>query len=79
MKNNFKLTPKIKRILVAFTAIIYLSAFSFTVFNDDKKTTEVGPEDWQDYKSWTKITKTPNTGDPTGFLSNKHGLWILLK
>jgi|GEM_PF-2415686 len=49
--------------------IVYLSAFTSVNFNKAL----VGPEAWKGYRSWTKVTKTPNTGDPTGFLSKKHG------
>ncbi len=60
--------------LVAATGLIYLS--SFTTANFSKPATHAkspGPELWEGYKNWTKITKEPNTGDPTGFLSKKHG------
>jgi len=66
-----------KNFWVAFLAtasIVYLSSFSLVSF--DTATAEnvsPGPEQWEGYKSWTKITSKPNTGDPTGFLSKKHG------
>jgi cytochrome P460 len=53
--------------------LVYLS--SFTLVSTDSMVVEKAalPDAWKDYKSWTKITKEPNTGDPTGFLSKKHG------
>ena len=59
---------------LATASIVYLSSFSFVSF--DTATPEkaiAGPEQWEGYKNWTKITHEPNTGDPTGFLSKKHG------
>lgn len=61
-------------VLVVTAGFVYLSSFSLVSFdntNDDKILS--GAEQWKGYKSWTKITKEPNTGDPTGFLSKKHG------
>ncbi len=57
--------------VLSITILGYLMAFtpaikSFTPSNP------AGPEDWKDYKTWHKITKEPNTGDPTGFLDKKH-------
>lgn len=65
-------TFKIQRWAIALVAVFYLSAFTF-IIDSKNDADEIGPDDWKDYKSWTKLTKTPNTGDPTGFLSNKHG------
>jgi len=57
---------------VVILSFVYLSSFSLVSFdNVITEDTIYGPEDWKDYKSWTKITKEPNTGDPTGFLSKE--------
>ena len=57
-------------ILLILVSIIYLTAFTNATRIEFQS--EVGPEDWADFKSWYKVTKEPNTGDPTGFLDNKH-------
>jgi Cytochrome P460 len=60
--------------LVVTTGFVYLSSFS--MISPDSSIADrvtAGPEQWEGYKNWTKITKEPNTGDPTGFLSKKHG------
>ena len=35
---------------------------------------QLGPDStaWSGYKNWYKATAEPNTGDPTGFLGNRH-------
>lgn len=60
--------------LFVLTGFIYLSSFtSITKPATSLNSHKAGPELWKGYKNWTKITKKPNTGDPTGFLSKKHG------
>lgn len=60
--------------LVVLSGFIYLSSFTNVSYdNAALEKASPGPELWNGYKSWTKITKKPNTGDPTGFLSKKHG------
>lgn len=64
MKNHTKI------LLTALLCTLGLMAFTFTNKEDEK--VAAGPEQWKDYRSWYKVTKVPNTGDPTGFLSKKH-------
>ncbi len=76
-KFEIKTIKKPSLLIIALVAFVYLTAFTNATFNNSdtdprKSTQEIGPEDWADYKSWFKITKEPNTGDPTGFLDNKH-------
>ena len=60
--------------LVLTAGFVYLSSFSLISFDSENiKKAPAGPEQWEGFKSWKKITKEPNTGDPTGFLSKKHG------
>ena len=53
--------------LALVAGLVYLS--SFTLVSTDSIMVEKAslPDAWKDYKSWTKITKEPNTGDPTFF------------
>ena len=55
--------------LLASVLVVSLTAFSTL----ELSSFDAGPEAWANYKSWTKVTRTPNTGDPTGFLDKKHG------
>jgi len=76
-KFEIKTKKKISLLTITLVAFVYLTAFTNATFNnsdtDPKQSTkEIGPEDWADFKSWFKITKEPNTGDPTGFLDKKH-------
>ena len=60
--------------LVVTASFVYLSSFSLVSFDTaDNERVPMGAEQWEGYKTWTKITSEPNTGDPTGFLSKKHG------
>ncbi len=59
--------------LIVLAGFVYLSSFSLISFENEVAINETpGPELWEGYKSWTKVTKEPNTGDPTGFLDGKH-------
>ncbi|NCP21967.1 MAG: hypothetical protein CO023_01315 [Flavobacteriales bacterium CG_4_9_14_0_2_um_filter_35_242] len=60
-------------LLVLAVSFIGLSAFKSPA-NDYKPLEKYNlGNPWDGYKSWYKITKdAANTGDPTGFLSNKH-------
>ena len=59
--------------LMVLSGFVYLSSFSLISFNNNVESIDTpGPELWEGYKSWTKVTKEPNTGDPTGFLDGKH-------
>lgn len=71
MKNNKKSSFGLTLSLVA--GLVYLSSFTLVVPTNNDVEVAALPDAWKDYKSWTKITKEPNTGDPTGFLSKKHG------
>ncbi len=79
MKNLLStLKQKTAIFLLAIAGIAYLSAFTMSTAKDDdseiaKEVRLADPSDWADYKDWHKITKEPNTGDPTGFLDKKHG------
>lgn len=69
---------KLKHLFTFASVLFFLTAFAMVKLNsvtDSPLDKEIitGPEDWKDYKNWTKITKEPNTGDPTGFLDKKHG------
>lgn len=74
MKNLTKTTKFSWRFLMlALVGVLYLSAFTATQWKkegNDKKM--IGSEEWADYKNWYKVTKEPNTGDPTGFLDKEH-------
>jgi len=70
-KKNNELKKQITVSLMAVSVIVYLTAFT-SVFKTFTPENPAGPEDWKDYKSWYKVTKEPNTGDPTGFLDKKH-------
>jgi len=68
---------KTSLLIIVLMTCLYLTAFTNATFDNsytdhEKQIKEIGPEDWADYKSWFKITKEPNTGDPTGFLDKKH-------
>ncbi len=72
MKNK-RLRNNILYSMLVLSIVAYLTAFTSSVHNDVSVKNKVpGPEQWEGYKSWYKITKTPNTGDPTGFLDKKH-------
>ncbi len=59
--------------VVLLAGLVYLSSFTLVTSESTKVDGPDLSEAWKGYKSWTKITKEPNTGDPTGFLSKKHG------
>lgn len=71
MKNTNKSSFGLVLTLVA--GLVYLSSFTLVAPTNNEVEVAGLPDAWKDYKSWTKITKEPNTGDPTGFLSKKHG------
>ena len=76
---NLKMKMKLQTTLMAIAAVFFFSAFTFVTVENIKVNEEeaevrlADPEDWADYKNWYKVTKEPNTGDPTGFLDKKHG------
>jgi hypothetical protein len=60
--------------LIVTAGFVYLSSFSLiSLEKANADSIAPGAEQWEGYKTWTKITSEPNTGDPTGFLSKKHG------
>ncbi len=66
-KNPFSL------MLALVAGLVYLSSFTLVTPETAIVAGPELPDAWKSYKRWTKITKEPNTGDPTGFLSKKHG------
>ncbi len=62
------------RIVLPFSVILYAATIylSSCMGGVDSKEYGVAATEWDDYKSWYKATKEPNTGDPTGFLDSKH-------
>ena len=69
MRNLAK--SRIRYYLLAIVGAFYLTAFTVE-WDRNAMEMEVGPEAWADFKNWYKVTKKPNTGDPTGFLDGKH-------
>ncbi len=54
--------------LLALTAIFGMTAW----MKPAPVSSGIGPEGWAGYQKWYKVTKEPNTGDPTGFLQKRH-------
>jgi len=67
---------KLKFLLLAVIlgiGFISLSAFKPITENYKPIEKEGLSNPWDNYRSWTKVTKEePNTGDPTGFVEKKH-------
>jgi len=67
------------KLKILFLAVILaigfigLSAFKPKTENYKPLKTESLGNPWDNYRSWTKVTKDePNTGDPTGFVEKRH-------
>lgn len=61
--------------LAVILSIGFISLSSFKSKSNDYTPVDKFADEnpWDGYKTWYNITKVePNTGDPTGFLSNKH-------
>ena len=68
-----------KLLLFGLVAILTITLYSFKYLNTNedsnyyKITTETADPNWDDYRSWYRITnEEPNTGDPVGLLDGKH-------